>query len=72
MVTLMLKVEDLKKGKNRVLEKRHTLVLGWNSKIYSFLDNLAIANESENGGTCVILAGAGPCLFESYLFRRCV
>eukprot|EP01127_Copromyxa_protea_P012320 TRINITY_DN3196_c0_g1_i2.p1 TRINITY_DN3196_c0_g1~~TRINITY_DN3196_c0_g1_i2.p1 ORF type:complete len:305 (-),score=62.67 TRINITY_DN3196_c0_g1_i2:28-942(-) len=54
--SVQTKVEDLRKGKNRVLEKGHTLVLGWNSKIFSFLDNLAIANESEDNGTVVILA----------------
>ena len=39
------KVEELRKGRSRVLERDHTLILGWNSKIFSIVQELAIANE---------------------------
>ena len=42
------KFESLKKGKSKVLESNHTLVLGWSDKVFPFLKNIAIANESES------------------------
>lgn len=50
------KVEDLRKGRSRVLEKDHTLVLGWNSKIHSIIQELAIANQSRGRASIVVLA----------------
>ncbi|MCC6497912.1 MAG: NAD-binding protein [Propionibacteriaceae bacterium] len=50
------KIEDLRKGKSRVLEHDHTLILGWNSKIHSIVHELAIANESRGRASIVILA----------------
>jgi ion channel POLLUX/CASTOR len=51
------KVEDLRKGRSRVLEHDHTLILGWNSKIHSIVRELAIANESRGRASIVVLAG---------------
>ncbi|HEY3339522.1 MAG TPA: hypothetical protein VGK18_13545 [Propionicimonas sp.] len=50
------KVEELRKGRSRVLEHDHTLILGWNSKIHSIVHELAIANESRGRATIVVLA----------------
>jgi ion channel POLLUX/CASTOR len=50
------KVEELRKGRSRVLEHDHTLILGWNSKIHSVVHELAIANESRGRATIVVLA----------------
>ncbi len=50
------KVEELRKGRSRVLEHDHTLILGWNSKIHSIVQELAIANESRGRASIVVLA----------------
>eukprot|EP00164_Ancoracysta_twista_P001485 GFYU01001945.1.p1 GENE.GFYU01001945.1~~GFYU01001945.1.p1 ORF type:complete len:869 (-),score=243.47 GFYU01001945.1:183-2789(-) len=50
------KVEDLKKGKSRVVEANHTLILGWSDKVLPIIHQLAIANESEGGGCVVVMA----------------
>jgi voltage-gated potassium channel Kch len=50
------KVEELRKGKSRVLEKDHTLILGWNSKIFSLIHELSIANESRKKPVIVIMS----------------
>lgn len=50
------KVEELRKGRSRVLEHDHTLILGWNSKIHSIVHELAIANESRGRASIVVLA----------------
>ena len=41
------KLEDLSKGKSFVIEKDHTLILGWSSKIFTIISELVIANENQ-------------------------
>jgi voltage-gated potassium channel Kch len=50
------KVEDLRKGRSKVLETEHTLILGWSSKIFPIVSEICIANESRRRPTIVILA----------------
>jgi voltage-gated potassium channel Kch len=50
------KIEELRKGRSRVLEREHTLILGWNSKIFSIIQETAIANESRGKSHIVVLA----------------
>ncbi|WP_382306374.1 hypothetical protein [Herbiconiux sp. UC225_62] len=50
------KVEELRKGRSRVLEKDHTLILGWSPKVFSIVSELAIANESRGRSAIVVLA----------------
>uniref|UniRef100_A0A6B2KZP9 RCK N-terminal domain-containing protein n=1 Tax=Arcella intermedia TaxID=1963864 RepID=A0A6B2KZP9_9EUKA len=65
------RVEDLKKGRSKVLEHNHTLVLGWNEKVISFLNNLAIANESLPSASVVILADVDKELMENTIRESC-
>lgn len=50
------RMEELKKGKSRVIETGHYLILGWTDKSFTLLVELALAMESEGGGVIVILA----------------
>ncbi|MDP3207573.1 MAG: hypothetical protein Q8M65_00355, partial [Rhodoglobus sp.] len=50
------KVEELRKGRSRVIEKDHTLILGWNSKVFPIVSEICIANESRRGAVIVVLA----------------
>ncbi|KAK1295406.1 putative ion channel CASTOR [Acorus calamus] len=50
------KFDSLRKGRSEVIEKDHTLILGWSDKMGSLLNQLAIANESLGGGTIVVMA----------------
>jgi len=50
------KVDDLRKGKSRVIESGHTLMLGWNDKSLAIIQQIALANESEGGGCVVVLS----------------
>jgi voltage-gated potassium channel Kch len=50
------KVEDLRKGRSRVIESDHTLILGWSAKVFPIISELVIANESRKKSTIVILA----------------
>ncbi len=50
------KVEDLRKGRSKVLETDHTVILGWSSKVFPIVRELCIANESRRRASIVILA----------------
>ena len=54
--TIGERVEQLKKGKSRVLESNHTLILNWSDKVIPVIAEICLANESESGGTIVVLA----------------
>ena len=50
------KLVELRKGRSRVLEEDHTLVLGWSETVFTIISELAIANESRRKPSIVILA----------------
>ncbi|MCB9257325.1 MAG: NAD-binding protein [Chitinophagales bacterium] len=50
------KLDDLRKGKSKVLEENHTLILGWSSKIFAIIEELSIANENQKSAKIVVLA----------------
>lgn len=50
------KVEELRKGRSRVLERDHTLILGWSSKVFPIIHELVVANESRGKSAVVVLA----------------
>jgi ion channel POLLUX/CASTOR len=50
------KLEELRKGRSFVVEKDHTLVLGWSEAIYTIVAELAIANENEKNPVVVVMA----------------
>jgi voltage-gated potassium channel Kch len=50
------RIEELRKGRSAVLERDHTLVLGWSETVFTVLAELAIANENERDPSVVILA----------------
>lgn len=50
------KLDDLRKGKSRVLESGHTLILGWSPKVFTIISELLVANENQRKAHIVILA----------------
>lgn len=50
------KLDELRKGRSKVIEEDHTLILGWSPKIFSILSELVIANENRRRPRIVILA----------------
>jgi len=53
---ILIKVVELRKGRSKVLENGHILVLGWSSKIQTIVSELVIANENQSSPVIVILA----------------
>ncbi len=50
------KVEELRKGRSKVLESDHTLILGWSSKVFPIVSEICTANESRGKSVIVVLA----------------
>ena len=50
------KVDELRKGRSKVIEKDHTIILGWSSKVFPILSEIVIANESRGRAVIVVLA----------------
>ena len=50
------KINQLKRGRSRVLEHNHTLILGWSEKVFSIISEIIIANENQKRPRIVLLA----------------
>lgn len=50
------KMLELRKGRSKVIESGHTVILGWNNQLFSILAELCIANASNRRNTIVVLA----------------
>lgn len=49
-------LESLRKGRSRVLESDHTVILNWSASIFDIISELCIANESRKNPRIVIMA----------------
>jgi len=50
------KLDELRKGKSNIVEKDHTLILGFGDRVLEIIRELIIANESEKNPAAVVLA----------------
>jgi len=50
------KLEDLRKGRSRVVESGHTVILGWSAQVFSIISELALANENQPR-SCIVVLG---------------
>ncbi|GAP15854.1 hypothetical protein LARV_03647 [Longilinea arvoryzae] len=50
------RMSELRKGRSRVIERNHTIILGWSSQVYTLLSELAIANENQRDACVVVMA----------------
>jgi voltage-gated potassium channel Kch len=50
------RITELRKGRSRVIDSGHTLILGWSSRVPAIVSELVIANESRKDAAVVILA----------------
>ncbi|MFT5823522.1 MAG: hypothetical protein ACI8ZM_004784 [Crocinitomix sp.] len=47
---------NFRKGRGKVIEEDHTLILGWNERVVDIIRELILANESEKSASVVILS----------------
>lgn len=50
------KIEEMRKGRSRVLESNHTVILGWSPQIFTIIPEIVIANENQKSGVITIFA----------------
>jgi voltage-gated potassium channel Kch len=50
------KVEALKKGRSRVIESGHTLILGWSPQVFTLVSEISTANANKPG-SCIVVMG---------------
>ncbi|MFZ6029347.1 MAG: CASTOR/POLLUX-related putative ion channel [Chloroflexota bacterium] len=50
------KLEELRKGRSIVVERNHTVILGWSSQVFAIVSELVIANENQKS-SCIVILG---------------
>lgn len=53
---MQILLHDLRRGRGRVEESGHVLILGWSPRLFPILEELAVANESSPGQAVVVMA----------------
>ena len=67
---LDVRLERLRKGRSRVLENGHTLILGWSPQVFTILSELMTANENQKNARIVILANQDKVEMEEQIRER--
>ncbi len=64
------RLEELRKGRSRVLETGQTVILGWSQQIFTIVGELIIANANQRRSAIVILADRDKVEMEDALKAR--
>lgn len=64
------KLDDLRKGRSRVLETNHTIILGWTEQIFTIIPELIIANENQSSSCIAIMSNRDKVEMEESLKDR--
>ena len=64
------KLEELQKGRSLVCEENHTLILGWSSRIFLVISELAKANENAKRPRVVVLADRDKAEMDDEIRRK--
>ncbi len=65
-------LHNFRKGTGAILEKNHTVIFGWNSRIIGLLEELIIANESNKQATVVIMSDEKKEKMDEYIARNII
>ena len=64
------KLNSLRKGSSKVIEKNHTVILGFDDNIYTIISELIVANENEKDGCIVIISAEDKELMEEKIAEQ--
>ncbi|MBV1850119.1 CASTOR/POLLUX-related putative ion channel [Catellatospora tritici] len=64
------RLEQLRKGRSQVVERDHTVVLGWSDQIYTVISELVEANASRRRASVVVLADQDKVTMEDRVWHR--
>jgi len=53
---LFTKLENLQRGRSYVVEENHTVILGWNEKVFTIVKELCLANQNKKD-SCIVIMG---------------
>jgi voltage-gated potassium channel Kch len=58
------KIEDLRKGRSKVIETNHTVILGWSPQVFHIIPELVVANANQRRPCIVVLGDKGKVEME--------
>ncbi|MCL5244219.1 hypothetical protein M4I21_00255 [Cellulophaga sp. 20_2_10] len=61
---------DFRKGRGKVIENNHTIILGWNERVVDVIRELILANESESKASVVILSNEDKEEMDNLITKR--
>lgn len=64
------KLEDLRKGRSLVVERDHTVILGWSDQVFIVVAELVVANRSRKKPAIVILSEQDKLAMDEMLRQR--
>jgi hypothetical protein len=64
------KIESLRKGRSLVLEKGHTVILGWSEQIFTIISELMEANANQGQGVIVVMGQRDKVEMEDMIKER--
>lgn len=64
------RIQQLRKGRSRLLERGHTVVLGWSEQIFTVIEELVEANQSERRSCVAVLADRDKVDMEEQIRMR--
>jgi hypothetical protein len=64
------KIEELRKGRSRIIESGHTVILGWSEQVFTIVSELVKAHASQRGSVIAILADMDKPAMEDAIRTR--
>jgi ion channel POLLUX/CASTOR len=64
------KMDELRKGRSKVLEQDHTLILGWSDQVFAIISELVIANENRKNPVIVVMSDQDKVEMEDEIRSR--
>lgn len=64
------KIGELRKGRSKVIEKNHTVILGWSDQVFPIISELVLANENQKKPRIVILGDKDKVEMEDEIKER--
>ncbi len=64
------KLDELRKGRSRVIEEGHALILGWSGQVFTVVSELCAAAENQGGTVIVVLADKDKVEMEDELAKK--
>jgi voltage-gated potassium channel Kch len=68
--TIQERIETLRRGRSHIIEKNHTVILGWSEQIFAIVSELIVANANQPHATIAILGDKDKVAMEEELRHR--